>query len=210
MIFLDRPFQIGDWIHFDEVDGVVEEVGIRSTRIRTFANSLVYVPNAHLANVTVDNMGLRQFRRYKTEIGITYDTPPEIIDLFVEGIKEIILMHPTTRKDYFEVSLNSFGSNSLNILMYMFFEATNWSDELKGRHEVMFAIIKLANQCGVRFAFPTQTIHIEDFPGQKSLTPEAVTSVDYQNKAKASLKEIKQYFKELDPNQKNIKPLGGE
>ena len=90
MIFLDRPFQIGDWIHFDEVDGVVEEVGIRSTRIRTFANSLVYVPNAHLANVTVDNMGLRQFRRYKTEIGITYDTPPEIIDLFVEGIKEII------------------------------------------------------------------------------------------------------------------------
>lgn len=212
MIFLDRPFQIGDWIHFDDIDGIVEEVGIRSTRIRTFSNSLVYVPNAHLADATIDNLGLRKFRRYKTEIGVTYDTPPKTIDLFVEGIKQIIENHPTTRKDYFEVSLNSFGSSSLNILVYTFFAAEDWSTELKGRHEVIYAIIKLANDIGVRFAFPTQTIHIEDFPEKNSLTPISDNASVIQSKKEKSITEILSYFKQNIKQGKVIdnKPLGGE
>lgn len=211
MIFLDRPFQIGDWIHFDEVDGIVEEVGIRSTRIRTFANSLIYVPNAKLADATIDNMGLRKFRRYKTEIAITYDTPPEIIDVFVEGIKEIIRQHPTTRKDYFEVSLNSFGESSLNILLYMFFEADDWTKELKGRHEVIYGIIKLAKDIGVRFAFPTQTLHIEEFPEKRMGTPQSITQHDAIIKSKQSLESLKLYFESSDRKQTDITqhPLGG-
>ena len=121
MIFLDKPFQIGDWISFDNVDGVVERVGVRSTRVRTFANSLTYVPNGIFAEKVIDNMGLRVFRRYKTEIGITYDTPTYLIDLFVEGITELIAKHPFTRKDSYEVSLNAFGESSINILIYAFF-----------------------------------------------------------------------------------------
>ncbi len=212
MIFLDKPFQIGDWIHFDDVDGVVEEVGIRSTRIRTFSNSLVYVPNAHLADATIDNLGLRKFRRYKTELGITYDTQPEIINLFVEGIKEIINAHPTTRKDYYEVSLNSFGASSLNILLYVFFEADDWSKELRGRHEVMYAIIKLANDIGVRFAFPTQTLHIEEFPEKKSTTPDQDAVSEVVNTKNESLKGIKDYFdkKKSENTNESGKPLGGE
>lgn len=211
MIFLDRPFQIGDWIHFDDVDGIVEEVGIRSTRIRTFSNSLVYVPNAHLADATIDNMGLRQFRRYKTTLGVTYDTNPEIINVFVEGIKEIIMIHPTTRKDYFEVSLEGFGASSLNILLYCFFEADDWSKELKGKHEVNYAIIKLANDLGVRFAFPTQTIHIEDFPEKNSLTPIAQTLSKAQTGKENSVNEIKNYFSSSSDKNSTAdkKPLGG-
>ncbi|WP_099152730.1 mechanosensitive ion channel family protein [Flavilitoribacter nigricans] len=212
MIFLDKPFQIGDWIHFGNVDGVVEEVGVRSTRIRTFANSITYVPNGQLADQVVDNMGLRQYRRFKTEIGVTYDTPPKQIDLFVKGIREIILRHPTTRKDYFEVHLNSFGASSLNILLYTFFEAPNWTVELKGRHEVMYAIIALAHDLGVRFAFPTQTLHIEEFPGQLSTTPGApADSGDEQ--LRESLKDISKYFKTANRpggDAGKIKPLGGE
>ncbi|MEZ4919927.1 MAG: mechanosensitive ion channel family protein [Saprospiraceae bacterium] len=214
MIFLDKPFQIGDWIHFGSVDGVVEEVGIRSTRIRTFANSITYVPNGMLADQVVDNMGLRVYRRFKTDIGITYDTPPATIDLFVKGIKQIILQHPTSRKDYFEVHLNSFGASSLNILLYTFFEAPNWTAELRGRHEMMYAILVLADDLGVRFAFPTQTLHIEEFPGKGNTTPTA-RDVDENSQAlENSLKRISAYFQEKAGTNaaegEKFKPLGGE
>jgi len=211
MIFLDRPFQIGDWIHFNGVDGTVEEVGIRSTRIRTFANSLTYVPNALLANSVVDNMGLRVYRRFKTDIGITYDTKPEIIDQFVQGIREIIKMHPTTRKDYFEVHLNGFGTSSINILIYMFFQAPSWTDELRGKHEVLYAIIKLADKLGVRFAFPTQTLHIEEMPiAGNSTTPRPQNQNESDTNLNAVLSEIKDYFEVDRGNEEKFKPLGGE
>lgn len=211
MIFLDRPFQIGDWIHFKDVDGTVEEVGIRSTRIRTFANSLTYVPNAILADSIVDNMGLRIYRRFKTDIGITYDTKPEVIDEFVKGIREIIKMHPTTRKDYFEVHLNSFGASSINILIYTFFEAPSWTDELVGKHEILYAIIKLADKLGVRFAFPTQTIHIEEMPvGGTSSTPKPQSENEAKENLNEVLAEIKAYFKVDRENKEKFKPLGGE
>lgn len=211
MIFLDRPFQIGDWIHFNNVDGTVEEVGIRSTRIRTFANSLTYVPNALLADSVVDNMGLRVYRRFKTDIGITYDTKPEIIEQFVRGIREIIKMHPTSRKDYFEVHLNGFGAFSINIMIYMFFEAPSWTDELRGKHEVLYAIIKLADKLGVRFAFPTQTLHIEEMPGAgNNNTPRPQELSEAEGNLNEVLSEIKDYFKVDRENKEKFKPLGGE
>lgn len=171
MIFLDKPFQIGDWINYSGMDGTVEKVGIRATRVRTFANSLVYIPNGHLTNSTINNYGLRVYRRFKTTISITYDTPPLLIEKFVQGLRDIVLNHPDTRKDYYEIHLNDFGSSSLNILFYIFFSVPSWSDELKGRHEVMLAIIQLAKELGVRFAFPTSTLHIEEMPGQQPLSP---------------------------------------
>nr|HQU60303.1 mechanosensitive ion channel family protein [Saprospiraceae bacterium] len=118
-IFMDRPFQIGDWINFSGVDGTVEEVGFRSTRVRTFSNSLVYVPNGKLADMVVDNYGLRAYRRFNTSISITYDTPPALVEKFVEGLRAIVANHPQTRKDYFEIHLNEMSASSLNILFYI-------------------------------------------------------------------------------------------
>jgi MscS family membrane protein len=187
MIFLDKPFQIGDWINFQDVDGTVEEVGVRSTRIRTFGNSITYVPNAILANSVIDNKGLRVYRRFKSEFQITYDTAPLVIDQFVEGIKEIIKMHPYTRKDYFEVSLVAFGESSLNILMYTFFIVPSWTEELQGKHQILSAILKLAESLGVRFAYPTQTIHIEEMPNPGISNKPFKKSED---EVKASLKTI--------------------
>ena len=172
MIFLDRPFQIGHWITAGEIDGTVEEVGFRSTRVRTFRNSLVSVPNGKLADMVIDNHGLRKYRRFFTHIAVTYDTPPHLIDLFVKGLKEIVANHPDTRKDYYEVHLNEFGDSSLNVFFYIFFEVPSWSEELRGRHEVMLEVIHLAERLGIRFAFPTQTLHVETFPEKKPDTPE--------------------------------------
>lgn len=178
MIFLDRPFQIGDWISGDGVDGTVEEVGFRSTRIRTFRNSVTSVPNGRLADLTIDNHGLRIYRRFNTHISVTYDTPPEVISTFVEGLRKIVDEHPHTRKDYYEIHLHEMGASSLNILFYIFFEVPTWTDELTCRHEVLLKILQLAETLEVRFAFPTQTLHMETFPGKPSLTPEALEDMD--------------------------------
>jgi MscS family membrane protein len=210
MIFLDKPFQIGDWISFDGVDGVVERVGVRSTRIRTFANSLTYVPNGVFAEKVIDNKGLRIFRRYTTEIAITYDTPTYLIDLFVSGIKDLIKSHPYTRKDSFEVVLNKFDSSSLNILLYAFFTVDNWTDELRGKHDLMKGIINLAEALGVRFAFPSQTLYIEQMPGTHSLTPTKKSIEDAQTASKNALENIKAEF--IRPGDEEVGPknLGGE
>ena len=208
VIFVDRPFQIGDWINFDGIDGTVEEVGIRSTRVRTFANSVIYVPNGKLADMTVNNMGVRLFRRYSTQLGITYDTPPHLIEAFVEGIKEMIRQHPSTRKDYFEVHLNGFGDSSLNIMLYMFFRVPDWTNELSGKHDIIIGIIKLADKLGIRFAFPTTTLHIEEFPGTSSLTPSHDADThNADNKVREFIQEFKQNLSA--PTKQNNKH-GGE
>lgn len=197
VIFIDRPFQIGDWISFNDVDGTVEEVGIRSTRVRTFENSVTYVPNGKLMDLMVNNMGVRVFRRFKTNIAITYDTPPHIIDAFVSGIREMILNHPHTRKDNFEVHLNSFGDSSLNILLYLFFKVPTWSDELVSKHQLMLGIIQLAESLGVRFAFPTSTLFVEEFPGTTSLTPSA--NMDMEDIRRRLEDHLKRFKKEVNP-----------
>ena len=195
MIFLDKPFQIGDWIHFEGVDGTVEQVGIRGTRLRTFENSVTYIPNGKLADSVVNNMGLRLYRRYKTDIGVTYDTPPALIDEFVIGIREIITEHPLTRTELMQVHLNSFGPSSLNILLYCFFETMEWRDELEGKHEIMTSIIRLAEELGVRFAFPTQTLHIEEFPEKKLGTPESMSAEQAKKRREEVMMEIKDYIR---------------
>jgi MscS family membrane protein len=171
MIFIDKPFQFGDWITSGDIDGTVEEVGFRSTRIRTFRNSVVYVPNGNLADSTIDNHGLRKYRRFYTQIAMTYDTPAELIELFVEGLKKIVEVHPNTRKDNYNIYFNDMADSSLNVMFYIFFNVPNWGDELKARHEVLIEVVKLAEKLGVNFAFPTQTLHIENLPGQASLSP---------------------------------------
>ena len=181
MIFIDKPFQVGDWVTSGDIDGTVEEVGFRSTRIRTFRNSVMYVPNGKIADSVVDNHGLRVYRRFFTTLTVTYDTPPQLIDAFVQGLREIVLAHPDTRKDLFHVYFNNLSAYSQDIMFYIFFELPTWGEELRARHEVLIQIVKLANTLGVRFAFPTQTLHMESFPEKKGLVPSYPGQDIYQN-----------------------------
>jgi MscS family membrane protein len=182
MIFIDKPFQVGDWVTSGEIDGTVEEVGFRSTRIRTFRNSVMYVPNGKIADAVVDNHGLRQYRRFFTTLTITYDTPPELIEEFVKGLQEIVLAHPNTRKDYFNIYFYNLSAFSQDVMFYIFFEVPTWPEELKSRHEILIQIVKLANALGVRFAFPTQTLHMESFPEKTGLTPSYPEGKEYKTR----------------------------
>ena len=177
-VMVDRPFEIGDWVITEGVEGTVEKMGLRSTKIRTFNNSLVTVPNSLLITAKVDNMGKREFRRVKTMIAVQYDTTPEQIDAFCEGIRELIRRQPYTRKDYYQVFLNEFNSSSLDILLNLYLDCNDWSVELRERHRLFVDIVRLAKRMGVQFAFPTQTVHLYQeepapFPGADELPEES-------------------------------------
>ena len=172
-IILDRPFQIGDWVIIGKAEGSVESVGIRSTRIRSFYNSLISVPNSEVMVGIIDNMGARRYRRIKMMIGVTYDTTPDKIEAFCEGIRHLIRIHPYTRTDYYHVWFNGFADSSLNILLYCFLETPEWGTELRERHRLLLDIMRLADRLGVEFAFPTRTLHMQS--DTQAATPETRT-----------------------------------
>ncbi len=172
-VLMDRTFTVGDWIIVDGIEGSVEEMGFRSTRIRTFYHSLVTVPNSRFITADVDNMGARRYRRYKQKFGVTYDTPPEKIEAFCEGLREIVRQHPYMRKDYFQIWFNDLGDSALEILIYVFWQTPDWTTELRERHRFLLDAMRLADALGVEFAFPTQTIHLqqEDNPVEQGTSP---------------------------------------
>jgi MscS family membrane protein len=179
MIVIDRPFQIGDWIVVNkEWEGTVVKVGFRSTRIRTFYDSVISIPNSQLSTQEVDNLGNRRYRRMKTYLGVQYDTEPEQIEAFCEGIRTLISKHPYTRKDYFHVYLNRFSDSSLDILLYVFFEVPEWSNELLEKHRLMIDIIRLAKELDVQFAFPSSTLYFNRPDKKEKTIPDAKTLIE--------------------------------
>ncbi len=159
-ILLDQPFTVGDYIIVGNIEGVVDRIGLRSTSIKTFYDSYVVIPNGQLATDVVDNMGRRQSRRFKTTLGLQYDTPVPLFEAFVAGVRQLIEQHPVTRKDDIRVSVNDFGASSIDIQMICFFVVSNVHEELRARQALILDIVRLAEQLGVSFAFPSQTTYM--------------------------------------------------
>ena len=170
MIFVDRPFSIGDWVKIEDVEGKVEEVGFRSTRIRTLADSVVTVPNARCMEAKIDNFGVRRYRRLQATLSLTYDTSFERLQAFVEGVRAIVAANDKTEKDKAEVHFAAFGASSLDVTLHCYLEAKTWTEELRGRHDLFLEILRLADALGVRFAFPTRTVHVETLATATQLT----------------------------------------
>lgn len=161
MLLIDRPFRVGDWIKTSEFEGVVEEIGFRSTRIRTFARTLVNVPNSKLANMVIDNIDARSERRIKMRIGLTYGTTPAQMNAAIEGIENILCNHPGVDQSYKLVKFDEFEDSSLSIFLYYFSSSKVWADYLQVRQEVNMEIMALLQELELDFAFPTRTLHIE-------------------------------------------------
>ncbi|MGH7752240.1 MAG: mechanosensitive ion channel family protein, partial [Gemmatimonadales bacterium] len=160
-VLADRPFQVGDWVVIGEVEGTVEWVGFRSTRLRTFKSSVVTVPNGRMIDTVIDNMGVRQFRRYDCTLRLQYTTPPEKVQAFVEGARAILQANESVRHDYYFVELEGLGESSLNVLLYCFFDAPDWNTELRAKHILNLDILRLAKALGIEWAYPTSTVHLE-------------------------------------------------
>ncbi len=154
LIMFEKPFRVGHWIKLGDTEGVVESIGFRSTRIRTFYDSLVSIPSNTLVNSTVDNMELRHYRRVRTVLQIRYDTPADRVEAFVAAIREIVIDDPSTRKDEYRIRLDDFGEYGLQILVNFYLEVPDWQTEQEERQRILMQILKLAESMHVRFALP--------------------------------------------------------
>jgi MscS family membrane protein len=198
MIFLDKPFHIDDWIEAGEVVGTVEEVGFRSTRVRAADTSVFQIPNSKLSEIVINNKGLRLYRRYNTNLGVRYDTPPELIEAFVKGLREIIIAHPETRSDSYNVEFTGFGDSALLIMVNVYFKSLAWGIEQSSKHRLHIAILQLATELGVEFAFPSTSVTIEQFPEKKAL--DLKYNIDHE-KIDATLQKVVSDFIDKNPSQ---------
>ena len=174
-VLIEGTFSVGDWIVVGDIEGTVEDISFRSTRIRTFYNSLITLPNANLITSSVDNFGKRRYRRMSTKLGITYNTAPDEIEGFCEGIREIVRLHPYMRKDYYQVYFNGYADSALEILVYVFWDTPDWNTELREKHRFLLDVLRLANSMGIEFAYPTQTVFWKEMQYSNTAPTESQT-----------------------------------
>ena len=160
-ILFDKPFQVGQRITLDKYDGTVENVGFRSTRIRTLAGHLVTIPNDKLVNSSVENIGERPHIRWLTNIGITYDTPPDKVEIAVQIIREILENHEGMKEDFPpRVFFNGFNDWSLNIMVVVWYHPPNYWDYQAWLQNTCLEIMRRFEAEDIDFAFPSRTIYM--------------------------------------------------
>ncbi|HXA26027.1 MAG TPA: mechanosensitive ion channel family protein [Acetobacteraceae bacterium] len=164
LIMFEKPFRIGHYIRVGGSEGTVEDVGFRSTRIRTQDNSLISIPNNAVVNTTVENLSLRAMRRQRFFLQVTYDTSREKLEALVAGVRRLIVDHSLTNKTNFQVRFNNFSESSLDILVMFYFDVQDYSVEIREREAILLRTMDLMNEIGVEFAFPTRTLQIEAAP----------------------------------------------
>jgi MscS family membrane protein len=165
MILLDRPFSIGDAVKINDVEGNVEAIGFRSTRIRTVYNSLVTIPNSTMASEKIDNMGVRPYRRIRQVLGLHYDTPPDLIEQFCVRVKYLIAQEPAVSQDTILVTFNGFAESTLNVLVNFHLAVFNAQEEFNLQQKIFCDILAAAKEMGVIFAYPTQTVYYTQAQG---------------------------------------------
>ena len=155
-VFLDKPFKINDRIKIDNYDGFIVDIGIRSTRLKTFEGRIVTIPNSHFTENAIENVSLEPSRKVLLKLGLTYDTSPEKMELAMEILKNITQNNQNLEADYL-ISFTDFGDFSLGILYIYYIKSS--SDIFKTQTDVNLEILKQFNSNNLEFAFPTQTIY---------------------------------------------------
>ena len=158
-IFFDRPFTVGDVVKVGTVTGLVEKVGFRSTRIKTFDKSVVTVPNKKMIDAELDNLGLRPVRRVKFHIGLTYDTSTEQIKNIVSEIQEMINSHEKTNEEG-KVRFQEFGASSLDIMVLYYVNSPKWEDLIDVKEDVNYKIMDIVKKHNSDFAFPSTSVYL--------------------------------------------------
>lgn len=160
LLLTDRPFRRGDLIETHGQLATVETVGIRSTRLKRLDDTVMIIPNAQLSDQVIVNWGLRARRRIDLSIGLTYDTPRQKLDQFIEELRAALLRQPSADAQDCFVGLKDFGESAIEIECRCFVFVSNYDEQVAVRSGLVADIVDLAKQVGVGFAFPTRTIHL--------------------------------------------------
>lgn len=164
-LLADKSIRIGEWVKVGGVEGVVEDVGMRTTKIRSFQKTLITVPNQLVANQPIENFSRRGIRRIKMHVGLTYGTTSEQIIKIKEDIETMLRNHQgISQTDSLMVYFDSFGDSSLNLFIYTFTATANWARYLEIREDIHIKIMQIVEKNGSSFAFPSQSIYVESLP----------------------------------------------
>ena len=168
MIYLDRPFTVGDWIRSNDknIEGTVEHIGWRLTRIRTFDKRPLYVPNSIFTSITVENPSRMTNRRIYETIGIRYDDANKMSTI-VNAVETMLKNHPEIdTKQTLIVNFNAFAASSIDFFVYTFTKTTDWVKFHNIKQDVLIRIMEIIESHGAEIAFPTSTLHIQSMPEQ--------------------------------------------
>lgn len=158
-ILLDRPFSVGDLIKVKDLEGTVEEIGLRSTRIRTLYNSVITVPNGTMAKEYIDNMGVRPARRIRLFLGLTYDTTPEKMEAFCKTVENYLKSYDEVIGDSITVAFTRYSDSSLDVLVNFHLRVVTAPEEIKHQQIIYLEFLKIAKSLNVDFAFPSRTLY---------------------------------------------------
>ncbi len=164
MIYLDRPFQIGDWICSPDRDleGTVEEIGWRQTRIRTFSKRPIYVPNSVFTSIVIENPSRMSHRRIYETIGVRYDDVHVLSDI-VRDIKQMLMEHAEIdQTQTMIVNVDQFSESSIDFFVYTFTKTTNWIKYHEVKHDVLLKITAIIESHHAEIAFPTRVLHVDE------------------------------------------------
>lgn len=160
-LFMDRPFMVGDFIQVGSISGTVEEVGLRSTRIRTVGKTLVTIPNKEIVDSTIDNLSKRPMRRCSITVGITYDASAEQMSQLVDDLRRMLVEDEMVEHKGSLVHFTTFGDSSLNVEMAFFIRTADYEPFLQARQNVNIKIMRVVQNLGLDFAFPSTTVYLE-------------------------------------------------
>lgn len=181
VVFTDRPFQMGDWIEVAGIEGTVEEVGFRTTRVRRFDKAMVTLPNQTFSSSPITNYSNRAIRRISMTIGVTYETTAEQMEKLLEDLRKLVTSHPGLDRGFSFVHFSEFADSSLNIRIYCFSASPVWLDFLKTRETLMLSIMRVVKDNGLEMAFPTRTVYFRDEKYASATPSDTSTLADANN-----------------------------
>ncbi|MFD2704981.1 mechanosensitive ion channel family protein [Salibacterium lacus] len=164
IIVTERPFKSGDWIETPTVEGMVEDISFRSTEVRTFADSLVTVPNKILASEAITNWSEMSVRRVMFTVGVEYGTPPAKIETVVQRVDEMLRDHKDVDNELILVRFSEMSDSSYDIFIYFFTKSTAWQEWYRVKEEINLTVIRILEEEGVSAAFPSRSLYVEKIP----------------------------------------------
>ena len=167
MILSDKPFSMGDSIEAAGTAGTVIDIGFRSTKVKKFDRTVVSIPNSVLANTSITNLTRRDKRRLKFTLGVTYASSISQMKAFISKIKEHLIEREDIQTDTVVVNFSDFGASSLDILVYCFTVSPDWGAFLETQESMKLKIMEIAEELGIGFAFPSQSIYMETEDNEK-------------------------------------------
>jgi MscS family membrane protein len=159
-LFADRPVRVGDFCRYQGEVGTVEEIGLRSTRIRTLDRTIVTVPNSEFSNLMLENFAVRDRMRLFTMVGVRYETTPDQLRFLLARLREILVAHPRVTEDPARVRFVGFGACSLDLEVFAYVNTADWSEFLAIREDLYLQFMDAVNEAGTGFAFPSTTTYV--------------------------------------------------